>query len=284
MRTILALVDGSLYAGSVCDLAAWAAARTASTVTLLHVLGRRETATTPIDLSGSLRADAREALLAELAANDESRARLAQKRGRLLLDDARARIEKAAAATGVEAKLRHGDLLDAVAELEPEAALVVVGKRGEAADFAKGHLGSNLERIVRASTRPVLVAARAFRPIAKVVLAYDASPSAERALDLASHDPMTNGLAVEVITVGDGEAARTRVEAAAERLRAAGRAATGRVVAGEPEEAIGAAVEASEADLLVMGAFGHGRLRALVVGSTTTAMVRRCRIPVLMVR
>ena len=32
-------------------------------------------------------------------------------------------------------------------------------KRGEAADFAKGHLGSNLERIVRGTSVPVLVAA-----------------------------------------------------------------------------------------------------------------------------
>jgi nucleotide-binding universal stress UspA family protein len=37
-------------------------------------------------------------------------------------------------------------------------------------------------------------------------------------------------------------------------------------------------------DLLVMGAYGHGRIRSLVVGSTTTAMVRRCKIPVLMFR
>ncbi|MFN3316727.1 MAG: DHHW family protein, partial [Raineya sp.] len=41
------------------------------------------------------------------------------------------------------------------------------------ADFAKGHLGSNLERIVRASHKPVFVASRAFKPISKVLVAYD---------------------------------------------------------------------------------------------------------------
>lgn len=37
-------------------------------------------------------------------------------------------------------------------------------------------------------------------------------------------------------------------------------------------------------DLLVMGAYGHSRIRNLIVGSTTTAMLRSCQIPVLLLR
>jgi nucleotide-binding universal stress UspA family protein len=48
-----------------------------------------------------------------------------------------------------------------VADVEGDARVILIGKRGEAADFAKGHLGSNLERIVRASHKPVFVASRA---------------------------------------------------------------------------------------------------------------------------
>ena len=48
---------------------------------------------------------------------------------------------------------------------ETDAALIVIGKRGEGADFAKLHLGSNLERVVRAMHKPVLVASRAFKPV-----------------------------------------------------------------------------------------------------------------------
>jgi nucleotide-binding universal stress UspA family protein len=67
MAKILALIDGSAYSQSVCDLAAWAATRTSAEVELLHVLGRRETASAPTDLSGSLDADERDELLKELA-------------------------------------------------------------------------------------------------------------------------------------------------------------------------------------------------------------------------
>jgi hypothetical protein len=41
-QKIIALVDGSIYSASVCDHAAWVAARTGAAVELLHVLGRRE--------------------------------------------------------------------------------------------------------------------------------------------------------------------------------------------------------------------------------------------------
>ena len=33
-----------------------------------------------------------------------------------------------------------------------------------------------------------------------------------------------------------------------------------------------------------MGAYGHSRIRQLVVGSTTTAMIRSCLVPVLVFR
>src|SRR3546814_1055960 len=90
----------------------------------------------------------------------------------MLLDDARLRLE-AAGVTDVTARLRHGDLLEAVQEVEASGDLVVIGKRGEAADFAKLHLGSNLERVVRASRKPVLVASRAFRPIGRFLIAFE---------------------------------------------------------------------------------------------------------------
>ena len=36
--------------------------------------------------------------------------------------------------------------------------------------------------------------------------------------------------------------------------------------------------------LLVMGAYGHSRIRSLIIGSTTTAMVRAVKVPVLLYR
>jgi nucleotide-binding universal stress UspA family protein len=33
-----------------------------------------------------------------------------------------------------------------------------------------------------------------------------------------------------------------------------------------------------------MGAYGHSRIRQLIVGSTTTQVLRRCQIPILLLR
>lgn len=283
MAKIIALVDGSVYAQSVCDLAAWAAGRMSASVEVLHVLGRRETASAPADLSGNLEADERDELLSELAALDEQRAKLGLRHGRLVVDEAKARLQ-AAGVANVTAKLRHGDLVGAVEEFEASADLVVIGKRGEAADFAKGHLGSNLERVVRSSRKPVLVAARASRPMNRLLIAYDGGPSANKAVEHAIRDPLLRGLHCEILMVGSGSDAQSRLDAASARLRAASFSVQASLKQGNPEEVIGNKVENDGIDLLVMGAYGHGRLRTLVVGSTTTLMVRRCKIPVLMFR
>jgi nucleotide-binding universal stress UspA family protein len=37
-------------------------------------------------------------------------------------------------------------------------------------------------------------------------------------------------------------------------------------------------------DMVVMGAYGHSRIRQLIVGSTTTGVLRACLVPVLLLR
>ena len=44
------------------------------------------------------------------------------------------------------------------------------------------------------------------------------------------------------------------------------------------------AVESKEIGLLVMGAYGHSRIRSLIIGSTTAEMIRLCKIPVVLFR
>ncbi len=282
MSNVLAFVDGSLYTESVTSLAAWAAARLGLPVEVTHVLGRRMA--TGFDLSGSLDVDQRAILLDQLADLDEQHAKVAQKKGRAILGAAKTLLEKAGVGD-VSTKLRNGDLLDTLADLEADAELVVIGKRGEAADFARLHLGSNLERVVRASTRPVLVAARAYTPFDRFLIAYDGGKSANRAVEYLAASPLLRGMKCVLLSVGaEMPENRSRLDAPALTLKNAGFDVEAVLAQGEPDEVIGARVEAAGIGLLVMGAYGHSRIRSLVIGSTTTAMVRRCKVPVLMFR
>ena len=206
MTKLLVLIDGSTYTQSVCDHAAWVAERTKASVDLLHVLGRRTVSSVPADFSGNLNADTRDTLLEELTSLDEQQAKLAQKRGRLILEEAKAQLTQAGIAE-VTIKLRNGDLLETVQEFEPEADLILIGKRGEAADFASLHLGSNLERVVRASHKPVLVASRAFKPVGSFLIAYDGGASAEKAVDHIAGGHLFPGLACRLLMTGQPDAA-----------------------------------------------------------------------------
>jgi len=280
---IIALVDGSIYSASVCDHAAWIAQRTGAPVELIHVLGRRE-APEKADLSGAIRLGARTALLEELAEIDAQRAKLVSHRGRAILEDACAILDKAGV-TDATSRLRHGDIVEAVAEVEGNARVILIGKRGEAADFAKGHLGSNLERIVRASHKPVFVASRAFRPITKVLVAYDGGVSAMRAVDHISRSTLFKGLDIHVVTVGQASPeVKKGLEDARAMLRAAGIEAETSVLPGQPETALAKLVDEAHFDMLVMGAYGHSRIRSLIIGSTTTEMIRSCKVPVVLIR
>ncbi len=281
MGKLIALVDGSIYSQSVCDHAAWLALATDSSVEIVHVLGRRDVSSQPVNLSGSIGLGARSALLEELAELDGQRAKLAQKRGRAILEDANSRVSTAGV-INVSSKLRNGEIVETIQELEHETDLIVIGKRGEAADFNKLHLGSNLERVVRSSRTPVLVASRAFAPVTKCLIAFDGGTSAIKAIEQVARSALTE-IKYELLTVGAQSAgSMQRLEAAVSMLRDAGYRVETRVEEGQAEAVIAQKVESEGFDLLVMGAYGHSRIRQLIIGSTTTEMLRSCKIPVLL--
>lgn len=279
---LVALVDGSIYSKSVCENAAWLARRAGTPVEVLHVLGRRDVPVT--DLSGSIALGARSALLADLAELDERRAKLSQQKGRAILEDAKAILTEGGVAD-VSTRLMNGDIVETLGDFEADAELIVIGKRGEGADFAKMHLGSNLERVVRSSKRPVFVAARGFSEIGTVLVAFDGGPSAMKAVDYVATSPIFAGLSVRLLTVGSENAEpRAKLESAKAKLEAAGLTVTADIQPGQPETIIAEIVEQGGVDLLVMGAYGHSRIRSLFIGSTTSEMIRSCKIPVLLFR
>lgn len=284
MTHILACTDGSVYAPSIYDHSAWAARRSGASVHVLHLLDAHHERAGSTNLSGNIGMDEGDNLLAEMVRFEETQNRLARERGTAILAQAHSHLADAGV-TDVTTDQLHGELVETVSDLEKSADLVVIGKRGESADFAKLHLGSNLERVIRASVRPVLVAARKFSAIHSFVLAYDGSPSTDKAVRFAIENPLLRGLKCHLLRAGridaDAEWFLRETEA---RLRAADYDVQSHALPGEPEAIISAAVNNLPAQLLVMGAYGHSRIRQLIIGSTTTTMIRSCHVSVLMFR
>jgi len=243
MSKLIAAIDGSDYSASVCEHAAWISGHAEVDVHVVHVLGRRDVSSEPSNLSGSIGLGARSSLLSELAELDAQKARLAHKRGRAILEDAEALLRERGVST-VQTKLRNGEIVETVQAMEKGSDIVVIGKRGEAADFDTGHLGSNIERVARSTRLPVLVASRSFKPIKKVLVAFDGGPSSLKAIEFFATQDQYKHLDCLVLSVGSGTTDQKReLEGAVATLQKGGYAAEGEMVHGQPEAVISEKVE-----------------------------------------
>ncbi|MGY9105116.1 MAG: universal stress protein, partial [Alphaproteobacteria bacterium] len=177
----------------------------------------------------------------------------------------------------------HGEVAETVIELEPAADLVVIGKRGESGNYSPGHLGSKVERVIRGSVRPVLIVPRIYMPITRVVVAFDGGSSALKALEHVI-GPQFDGMECHVVIVCDNVAESDRRAGVAQRALRNRPASKIVMFRGEVEERLIEHLRQGMGDLLVMGAYGHSRIRELIIGSTTTAMIRMAKVPVLLFR
>jgi len=283
MEHVLTCIDASGYAESVCDLAAWASKRLEMPVELLHVVQRSDAVAARSDRSGAIGLGVKSSLMEELVRMEAAETKLKVERGRVLLAAAEQRLRDNGVAD-VRTVHRHGGIIETILEREEGARVVIIGKRGDSHEFAQGHIGSNIERAVRASTKPVLVASREYVEPQHIVFAYDASPAADRALERLVESTLFTGLPVHIVMADtDNEARRRALNSAAARLGEA-RVVTTTLEPGKPESLIAAIVEQTQGAMLVMGAYGHSPIRTLIVGSTTTTMIRTVHVPVLLVR
>ncbi|WP_348767015.1 universal stress protein [uncultured Salinisphaera sp.] len=283
-RHVTACIDGSAYSQAVCDAAAWASLRLDIGLTFVHVIDKTGRAAES-DVSGQIGLGSREHLLAELAQLDEQRARLEREQGRIMLDAA---CERAAAdgVANAASRQRHGALAETLVEMESETRLLVLGKRGETADTAHEHLGSNLERVIRSLHCPMLITPPAFKTPERIVVAFDGSRTSKAMIERIAASPLFAGVVCHLVFVGDAsDDCRNKLDEAKAALEAVcGEVTIAVLEEGEVEATLRAYEQANDIDMLVMGAYGHSRIRHLLVGSTTTEMIRHANLPVLILR
>ena len=284
MDKVLACIDDSVYAESVCDHAVWVAGQLQIPLELLHVINRHPETASAADLSGNIGLGAQETLLKQLSELDEQRSKLAQERGRLLLEGVKQRAELSQL-TDVHIRQRHGTLVDTLTDLESETRIFVIGKCGRSADNARPHLGANLERAVRAVHRPLLVAVEHVRSMHQALIAFDGSSTTRKGIDMLAASPLLCDMRLHLLTVGDSSEGRQKqLEEAAGKLQAAGFTVQSQSRPGEAEQVIPQYAKEHDIDLLVMGAYGHSRVRQFIVGSTTTSLLRTFDRAILLLR
>jgi nucleotide-binding universal stress UspA family protein len=160
---------------------------------------------------------------------------------------------------------------------------IFIGKEGRG---ARGDVGSTARAVGYESVRPVFVAPRVAprRPIERVLVAYDGSPQATRALRVAA-EMAERGRAdfrYVVVTIDERREPAEEIQRAAfTYFRAHGIEPEGAVRRGRPGAAILAAAEELRCDLVVAGSFGAARWREMLLGSVTLHLLRHATLPVL---
>ena len=210
----------------------------------------------------------------------------------------------------VEAFARWGNPIEEILKAGRTADLIVMGAKGHS-NLGLILLGSVAQGVVQNASRPVLVARPGSLGVQRIVIGYDGSPPARRAIDFIERLPHKLALKLTLVQVlepfvmpqgtppsyrkramDEAREINERNEAAAERtlasvrqrLEAVGIAAETQVRNGNASEEIDALARELDADLVMVGSRKPSAERHYLVGSTAEKLVRHARTSVLVVR
>lgn len=283
MSNVIACIDGSSAMAAVVESAAWASSRLTAPLTLLHVIEEGH-ASAQQDMTGNIGLGSREKLLEELAELDAKKGKLLLEHGHQLLDEAKRQVLEKSQVTDVAMRQRHGELVESLLALEHETRLLVMGTHGE--DHGDGsHIGSQLETVLRRVHIPILLTPDSFAAPQSVMLAYDGSASTKKGIELLAKSPLFSGLPVHVVMVGaESDTNKATLDWARDALQQGGHQVETAIVAGDVEPALHQYQDKNDIGMMVMGAYGHSKIRQFLVGSTTTAMIEASKTPLLILR
>ena len=268
---------------AVAEAGIWVATKIKKTLCFLHTL-EKAVQHGADDYTGAIGLGARSSLLEEMTRLDEQKSKLALELGSALLNS----VATTARATGlhaVETIQRHGDIVDAMMELESDTCFIVIGRKGRHHAEAFEALGSHIETLLRKAAQPVLIVPDRFTPPSSFMIAYDGRESADRALHKILEYRLLHGIACHLVTVKQNEPAlQAKFAAAVNQLNDQGFQVTSAFLEGNIEDVLQRYQSDHHIDLVVMGAFGHSRLRQFFVGSHTLKMLEHTQVPLIILR
>ncbi|WP_395377356.1 universal stress protein [Marinicella sp. W31] len=282
-RYVLSCVDGSTYTEAVCDYANWIAKTVQAPLKLLHTIDHSD-APAVVDYSGAIGLGASQELLEELTEAEKNHSRLLIKKGNLMLQAVKQKALDAGVEE-VELRQKHGSLAEALIDMEAQIRVLVVGIRGEEHADEKTGLGTQLESTIRSLHKPILVVNKTFTQPRKIMLAYNGSAAANKALQMVASSPLFTGMPCHVVYVSDDEQlAESVLNDAVNQLKTAGVDASSVRLEGQIEQALSDYQAQENIDLTLMGAFSHSRVRDFLMGSFTAKMLAMTSKPLLLLR
>ncbi|HMO52007.1 MAG TPA: universal stress protein [Kiritimatiellia bacterium] len=280
IKSILVCTDGSPHGDYSIHYGIHLALRFQARLTGLHVLDSRM-------LEGPWMANVSGWLGAQPFTDPLNQFRaIMQEKGEAILAAFRAQCREAGI-SDCDAVVKWGHPAQVILREEIGAEMVILGQDGEHDEITGEWTGSTVDRVVRHSIKPTLVVPRVFVPIDKIMIAYDGSPHASRALREAIELALALAVPLVIATVaegGDHNRAMDHAETAMRLARAHECAAAHLIVEGRTAEVLVAKAEELGCGLLVAGAHGHSRVREWFLGGTAHKLLHITTVPLLLVR
>ena len=197
-------------------------------------------------------------------------------------------VRKKLADSGVDFEADHveGAPVDVICEISRQVDLVIMGARGDYARWGDRMLGETVESVSRQITSPLMIVDKKYVPVSSITCAYDRSESSNNAMKLAAYMAGELKQPVDVVTVNDDQTEREEIlDEARKYLAPYGLNTKFRHEVGDVGKVlINATRDVPEPTLLVMGRYGHSRIREAILGSTTVEVMRGAEKPILLTK
>lgn len=270
---ILACIDGSDLSEAVIEQAIWLSKSSLFPIKFLHTIEHSHNSDN-VGREGTITPNMTENLLNDLSDEERRESKQLIADGKTILNNA---TQKAALA-GVKntiAKQRHGQLSEALQDLEAEIEIVVLGAKGQDHQGDKKGLGSQLEQAIRVIHKPVMIVKKPFVAPLNLMLAYNGSPTSKMALEIIKKGKFSTQLPnIHIISVQKTiEAAQTLIDEANMELSSADCVLKTVAMTGDPVQVLTQYQEEHNIDLTLMGSFSHGKIHGFMFGSLTTQML-----------
>lgn len=275
IERILVPTDGSGYSNIALEYAIYIAKKLNSTLVGLNVVDiRLMQAPVVCDISGSIGIPPCQ----EFMPVDESGLALkAENILKAFADRCKAREVRN------ETQKAEGIIDESIIEEGRKADLILLAQRGE--HLHLGGIGTTAEAVIRKSGKPVIVTPAAFKEIESMAIAYDGSPPADNALKMAAELSQSTAWPLSILIITDDQSLGAKLIKKTETILDPYSLDSDTVIlAGDEDRAIIRFIKEGSVELMVMGAYGHNRLRELLLGSTTNYVIRKTTIPVLLHR
>ncbi len=166
--------------------------------------------------------------------------------------------------------------------------LIIVGKHGHHSKFEEVFVGSTTENLARHAKCPVMVSVDKFKEIKSIYLAFDGREKAVKAAKYLNWFAKALGIdRINAIYIADDACDNKEIEEIQKKLDEVLEIKYDLIVrSGEPAEELERFIKENKEfiDLFVMGAFGKGHIKELILGSTTSYILRTTVVPLLLVK